>query len=249
MNHFVRYPLASRFTLHHDGGRTARRVRMLAGTSDWRRDLLDRLGSAAVAVVGTRPWPTTTAWPWPSADPPTIEAALGELVDRITIVAAAAPRQHGRARLSLLGRVGIHDVVVKLGRPDDGIEVESAALELLTSDPLPGILTPRVIGSGRVDVGEPIAVLVTTALGIDGQRPAIDEPLRTFTADLAERLAVLPKPLDTPDEAVPVHGDLAPWNLRRTSRGLALFDWEAAGWEAPGSDLDHYRRTCAELRR
>jgi thiamine kinase-like enzyme len=47
---------------------------------------------------------------------------------------------------------------------------------------------------------------------------------------------------------VPTHGDLAPWNLRRSPYGLALFDWEAAGWRPPGHDVDHYRRACAELR-
>ena len=92
-----------------------------------------------------------------------------------------------------------------------------------------------------------VTFLATDALGLDGQRPALDEPLHRFERDLAERLAALPRPSDAPDDAVPVHGDLAPWNLRRTSRGLALFDWEAAGWGAPGSDLAYYRRTSSEL--
>jgi len=218
---------------------------MLAGTSDWRRDLLDRLGGAAVAAVGTRPWPTTAAWPWPAADPTMIEAALGDRMHGVTIVAAATPRQPGRARLSLLGRVGNQDVVVKLGHPDDGIEMETAALELLMSDPLPGILTPTVIAVGRL--ADDITFLATDALGLDRQRPSIGEPLHNFERHLTERLASLPRPVGTSNDAVPVHGDLAPWNLRKTGRGLALFDWEAAGWGAPGSDLEFYRRSCDQL--
>jgi thiamine kinase-like enzyme len=46
-----------------------------------------------------------------------------------------------------------------------------------------------------------------------------------------------------------VHGDLTPWNLRRTPRGLVLFDWESTGWGEPGSDLALYRRSCDEVRR
>jgi thiamine kinase-like enzyme len=95
-----------------------------------------------------------------------------------------------------------------------------------------------------------MACLATTALGLDGQRPAIGETLRSFQADLGDRLQSLPRrPGELGDELVPVHGDLAPWNLRRTSRGLALFDWEAAGWGHSGADLAHYRGVCEGLRR
>jgi hypothetical protein len=165
----------------------------------------------------------------------------------LSLVGAVAPRQAGRRRLSLLARFDRHDVVIKLGCPDDGLEREAVALELLGADPLPSIATPRVIGAGRLD--DAIAFIATSALGLDGQRPAIGERLRTFESDLGERLGSLPHPPGESDRTVvPVHGDLTPWNLRRTSRGLALFDWETAGWGAPGADLEHYRSACAALR-
>ena len=245
-----RYPLSDRFLLHADEGRRGRRVRHLAGTSDRRRELLDRIGSAAVAVGGTRLLRSGT-WAWPDLPPDALAEQLRadrtELAD-LSIVAAACPRQHGRARLSLLCRQGPIDVVVKLGLPDDGLENETAALRILTESPLPGIATPRVIASGRLDAGGPIAYLATDALGLDGQRPAIGESLTTFESDLATRLHALPRPPGTAHDAVPLHGDLAPWNLRRTDRGLALFDWEAAGWGRAGSDIEYYRTCCAELR-
>jgi hypothetical protein len=248
-----RYPLSNRFLLHADHGRRGRRVRQLAGTSDWRRAILDRLGGVTVAVAGTgllRPG----AWTWPEAPPDEVVDWLrtdcAELAD-LSIVAAACPRQHGRARLSLLCRRGPIDVVVKLGLPADGIENEATVLRLLSDAPLPAIATPRVLAAGTIGDGSnggPIAYLATDALGLDGQRPAIGEPLATFESDLAARLHSMPRPPGTPSGAVPVHGDLAPWNLRRTSRGLALFDWEAAGWGQPGSDLDYYRACCEDLR-
>lgn len=245
-----RYPLSRRLLVTGDAGREARHVRHLAGAADRRRALLDRLGAGVLAVAGTRPWPPAAAWSWPAATPADVVAALRDHVGGLELVGAALPRQPGRHRVSLLCRAEAGDVVVKLGDVDDGIENEASVLGLLTAWPLPAIATPAVLASGHIDTGrgEPIAFLATDALGLRRQRPAIDERLSSFEADLAQRLATLPRPADADDDAVPVHGDLAPWNLRRTDRGLALFDWEAAGWGAPGSDLAHYREASAALR-
>ena len=243
-------PLSRRFVVNDGAGRSARRVRTLAGTSDWRRDVLDRVGSTAILIGGTRPWPMSTGWQWPTGDTAQLESRLATALPGIRIEAAVLPRQAGRARLSLLCRSGDssgRSIVVKLALVDDGLERETLALQLLTDKPLPAIATPRVLASGHLD--DDITFLATDALGLDRQRPAIDEPLHSFEHDLAERLVALPRPSGIAPDAVPVHGDLAPWNLRRTGRGLALFDWEAAGWGAPGSDLEFYRRSCEELRR
>jgi hypothetical protein len=243
-------PLSRRLVVNDEAGRRARRVRILAGTADWRRNSLDVLGSTAILVAGTRPWPASTGWRWPQLDAVTIEQRLGAALPGIGIDAAVMPRQIDRPRLSLLCRMpggsGAVQVVVKLGIADDGIENEAKALSLLTERPLPGIATPTVLATGRLDPD--VTFIATDALGLNRQRPALDESLRSFERDLAERLASLPRPSGTLPGAVPVHGDLAPWNLRRTGRGLALFDWEAAGWGAPGSDLAFYRNSCDELR-
>jgi len=151
--------------------------------------------------------------------------------------------------MSLLGRMAGNLVVVKLGGDDVGLERETAALELLAADPLPGIDTPLPLAGGTLPHDEPIAYLVTGTVALRHQRPAIDEPLRTFESDLAERLSALPLDADAGPDPVPVHGDLTPWNLRRTRRGLALFDWESAGWGPSGSDLATYRRASDEVRR
>ncbi len=162
------------------------------------------------------------------------------------------PRQANRPRLSLVGRITGNLVVVKLGLPDDGLEREALVLDLLARDPLPSIATPERIDSGTLAFDAlDVAFLATTALSARRQRPAIDEPLRTFESDLAVRLAELATPhrSTSTHDLVPVHGDLTPWNLRRTPRGLVLFDWESAGWGEPGSDLALYRRSCDEVRR
>lgn len=150
----------------------------------------------------------------------------------------------------MLAKVSGNLVVLKFSADDGTLDAEVAALRALAVDPLPAIATPRLLAAGSLagPDGEPIAYVAATALGITSQRPALDAPLYTFESDLAARLGSLPRPDATPDDWVPVHGDLAPWNLRRTARGLALFDWEAAGWGPPGTDLAHYRRTCDEVR-
>jgi hypothetical protein len=245
-----RIPWSRRIVVSADAGRRSRRVRALAGTSDWRRNALDVLGATVVLAAGTRVLPSTAGWRWPDLDVATVQQRLRASLPELCIVGAVMPRQLDRARLSLLCRMparsGDMDVVVKLVSAADGLGNEALALSLLTDRPLPGIATPTVLATGDLD--DDIAYLATDALGIDRQRPAIDERLHSFERDLADRLAALPRPPGTPQDAVPVHGDLAPWNLRRTPRGLALFDWEEAGWGPPGSDVEYYRRSCDELR-
>jgi hypothetical protein len=244
-----RYPASSRFVVHPAAGREARWVRSLAGTSDRRRSALDRLGAGAIGLLGTRMLPLAPPWVWPELGVDRLLDELGAPLPGLQLIAAVVPRQPARPRLSLLCRWRDARVVVKLGTPGDGLAIEALALELLTADPLPGIMTPALLTAGETPGQQPLSYLATSALGLGRQQPAVGEPLRTFESDLATRLAGLPRPDGTPDDHVPVHGDLAPWNLRRTPRGLALFDWEGARWAPPGTDLDQYRRACATLGR
>jgi hypothetical protein len=245
-----RLPGSQRLLVHAGSGRSARVIRSLSGTSDWRRGMLDRAGTAALTVAGARPLPTATLPEWPPIGWDRLDDQLRAALPGIRLLGAVAPRQRGRARLSMLGRMTGNLVVVKLGRPDDGLGREGAALQLLSRDPLPGIATPEPLAAGTIRADESvIEFLVTTSVALHKQRAAIDEPLRSFESDLASRLAGLPTGPDHHEGLVPVHGDLTPWNLRRTPRGLALFDWEAAGWGDPSSDLVHYRSTCDEVRR
>lgn len=200
-----------------------------------------------MVLCGSQVWPVAEEWAWPETTFAEVADGLALAIPGFRIGGVVLPRQLGRPRLSVLGIADGDDVIVKLGRPDDGVENEAAVLRLLTATPLPTIATPRVIASGHLGTTEDITFLATSALGLQRQRPAIDEPLTSFGSDLERCLADLPRPDGTDDDAVPVHGDLAPWNLRRTDRGLALFDWEDAGWGLRGSDLAYYRRCCDTL--
>lgn len=246
-----RVPGVPRVVLRADGGRRARLTRTLTGASDWRRGLIDALAFSRVAVVGPGSLPDAEDWGWPAMGADEVRHALRVHFPALRVLGAVLPRQTGRRRLSLLCHAAGSPMVVKLGTDDAAARTEHRALELLTADPLPGIATPRPLGVGLLespDDGPPIAFIATTALGLRTQRPAIDAQLRTFESDLATRLNSLPAPDKPVAGSIPVHGDLTPWNLRWTSRGLALFDWEAVGWGAPGSDLERYRQASDEIR-
>ena len=226
-------------------GRRARSIVALAGASDWRRAGLDHLAAQRLRL-GTTWLPAADRWPWPDLALSDVESMLANELPGADLLGAVLPRQVGRERLSALVDADGRTLVVKLGLSGTGIEREVEALRLLADDPLPGIATPRLVASGRR--GDTVWI-ATSATGLRRQHAAIDEPLRSFEADLAKRLSALDRPADAASDHVPVHGDLTPWNLRRTPRGLALFDWEAAGWGPAGSDLAWYRAACASLPR
>ena len=47
---------------------------------------------------------------------------------------------------------------------------------------------------------------------------------------------------------VAIHGDLAPWNLRRSRRRTVLFDWESVDHGPPGADAAYLEATRATVR-
>lgn len=240
-----RVPGTRRVVIAESAGRRGRHVQRLAGTSDWRRGVLDSLGAAAIRIVGIHHLRRAQRWSWPDLTPEELTEALAEHLPSVQLLGAVMPRQLDRPRLSLLVECSGTLFVVKLGPPDTGIEREMHVLTLLEREPLPCVATPRVRSGGRLTDG--CMFVATTAIGLDKQWPAVDEPLRMFEADLARCLRRLERPPDAPPDFVPVHGDLTPWNLRRTGRGLALFDWESAGWGPAGSDIAHYREASASL--
>ena len=245
-----RVPLAPRLCVAPDSGRNGVVLPTITGATDWRRRLADRLGSHVVGAVGAANLSPHEQIGWPVDGLAGLERQLHDALPTLRLIGGVLPRQDRRERLSLLGRMTGNVVVVKVGAVDAGIEHEAMILRRLAVRPLPGIATPAPLADGRLvlqDAHRPleVAYLVTLGLSVRRQRPAVGVPLHTFEADLADRLGDLDRPEGTPDEYVPIHGDVAPYNLRRTPRGLALFDWEGTGWGPPGSDVEMYRRRCA----
>ena len=79
--------------------------------------------------------------------------------------------------------------------------------------------------------------------------PPTRPPLDAILQEIESALSDLCRPPDTPDHWRPMHGDFAPWNLRRMGRStLVLIDWERAGFGPPCADRVHYVATEAALR-
>ena len=106
---------STRLVVHPDTGRSARSIAALGGASDWRRMLADRAGAAWLTVVGAARLPLADDMGWPTPDRGCLVDALDEALPGFRVLGAVTPRQAGRARLSVLGRMRGNVVVVKLG--------------------------------------------------------------------------------------------------------------------------------------
>lgn len=86
---------------------------------------------------------------------------------------------------------------------------------------------------------------LSTVLLVGRHRPAqpTDLELHALAQDLQDTLAGGSPEVLQPG-FVPMHGDLTPWNLRRTVDGrTVLFDWEHANYGPPYADLVRYYAT------
>lgn len=136
-------------------------------------------------------------------------------------------------------RTGAAALLLRDGRPvgflkvREGLEREAGVLRLL--DGGDGFRAPVVLGEGP-------SWLVMSAMEPVPARPARKVDVVDLTARIQRLLATLPKPPGTPGHWLPMHGDLTPWNLRRT-RGRVpwLIDWEDAAWAPPGADEVYFR--------
>jgi aminoglycoside phosphotransferase (APT) family kinase protein len=76
-------------------------------------------------------------------------------------------------------------------------------------------------------------------------------PLDEIVAWLHDALApaLAPRTDSAPDHWQPMHGDFAPWNLRRYAAGpLALVDFEEVAYAPPHADVTYWHAARAALR-
>ncbi len=218
-----------------DATTTSRRLATSACT------LLVRLGGAHLLPRSTPDWT--------SVPPPAVEAELRSLAPGFSMLGAVLPRQPERRHMMVFGRSLGTLVVAKLDADRAAIEHEATVLGMLERRPIPSLLTPRVLATGPLELGEVDAFAMVTAVVAHRSSPAFGEALPWLDRDLDDRLGSLERPDSVPDHWTPCHGDLAPWNLRRTPFGLALFDWEATGYAPAGFDRGHYQACNAALGR
>jgi len=135
---------------------------------------------------------------------------------------------------------------VKVIRGNQGGEATWRALQVLARDPVRDCQVPRPLARGGDDDWSWMA---TSPIPWYPHRPARQPPIARIAADVGERLRRVFEPAEVPDHWQPMHGDLAPWNLRRVGpRSLWLLDWDDAGWGPPGADAAYYAATISLVR-
>ena len=239
---------AGRIRVNAGAGSAAAHVIGLTDATSTRRRLtsagaalLVRLGGAAILPSSHGDWTGLAA--------PALEAELRRLAPGFRMLGVVLPRQPARRHMMVFGRSLGTLVVAKLDGDATAIAHEANVLELLEQQPIPALQTPRVLATGAIPLGADEATAMVTAVVAHRSSPAFAEALPWLDRDLANRLDSLARPTGMPDHWTPCHGDLAPWNLRRTPFGLALFDWEATGYAPPGFDRGYYQACNAALGR
>jgi hypothetical protein len=209
-----------------------------------------RAAMACVAIFGPRAIPGRS-FPW---------TAMGEIewlelsdgwrreLGAFDDVAAYSRLQAWRTGLALvLLHKGLPVAFVKLRQGDSAsLTNERLAMEAAWRYRPKAFHVPEPLRSGSA-AGWHYLAAAPLPRGLHG--PPRNPPLAAILQEIDAALAGLPRPCATPGHWRPMHGDLAPWNLRQLRGGsLVLIDWENAGWAPPGADEVFYRATQAALR-
>ncbi len=163
--------------------------------------------------------------------------------------AVIARRQVSRAGFSVL-LVGHRGGPVAFVRVREGgsdrLAAERHVLHALAATVQPAFVSPKPIAAGTHDGW---AWLAISPLPPWPHRPSRRAPVDRIVTCIHQVLApVLPRS-GTPAHWRPMHGDLAPWNLRERGSRLLLLDWEDAAWGPPDADAVYYAATVAALSR
>lgn len=155
-------------------------------------------------------------------------------------------RQPSRSGFAvLLLRAGTPVAFVKVREEAEPLDNERRALEIIGGRPLSLANVPSPLATGRADH---ITWLATSSMPGRMHGPERDAPVPALVAEIQDRLAELPRPAEAPPHWQPMHGDLTPWNLRRSGRRRWLLDWEDIGYGPPDADALYYRLTCASVK-
>lgn len=213
---------------------------------------LQRAAWWGVSVFGPRVLPgRSRAWeaPMDAAAWSGMLRAWRETLGGFDAMVVLERRQRARPGFSvLLVREGKGIALVRTGRGMvDALRAELEVLEAVRRSGTTTFTAPEPLGIGAVDGW---GWMASSVLGSGLHRVPGDPPVSAVAAEIGRALDGLPRPPSVPEHWTPMHGDLAPWNLRQArSGGLLLFDWEAVAWGPPGADEVHYRAADAVLRR
>lgn len=232
-------------------GRAAAPLLAMVGASSRLRATAAALGDVSVRLLGDR-----ATRPIQLGDEVMFGLSAAELERELSeqalapfeMLAIRLPAQAERKRLVVLGRQRGATLVVKIGAADGRLDTEYEILQRLVRDPIPLVRTPSVVSGGSLSLGGELSSFVACRLTRPAHsKAAFSAPFDTIERGI-EKIVGTTAPPEVPDHWRPAHGDLAPWNLRRSSYGLVLFDWEHCDWAPPLADRVYFNACCAALR-
>lgn len=207
------------------------------------------VGWALVAVLGARVLGrTTTGWRAPTGAA-VWEALRDQWADALGQADGMAVYERPQASRSgfgvLLLRASRPVAFIKVREADPGLAQAACVLAALEDSPSPYFHAPAPLGSGAVGRWGWLAV---SPMPSQPHRPARSAPVAAIAGDISHRLSGVLDASEAPAHWRPMHGDLTPWNLRRTGlRNLWLLDWEEAAFGPPDADAVYFGLTTAVL--
>lgn len=207
------------------------------------------VGWALVAVLGARMLGrTSTGWQAPTGAAvwTALRQQWADVLGEADGMAVYERPQASRSGFGVLLLRGSRPLAfVKVREADPGLARAARVLAALRESPSPYFHAPAPLGSGAVGHWKWLAVSTMPSWP---HRPARSAPVTAIARDIGHRLSGVLDASAAPAHWLPMHGDLTPWNLRRTGlRSLWLLDWEEATWGPPDADAVYFGLTAAVL--
>lgn len=184
--------------------------------------------------------------------PPMGEDVLSELLSQwrdavgapvVGLAIYNRPQEH-RPALSLMVCAGKRSLLVRVRPEARGLMLEQRVSEVAETFGANVFHVPRLRASGSAGGWSWVGYEVI------GQRP--HAPARSAGPELFAQVSKLVETAVPRPDTCPVgwrgsHGDLTPWNLRRSGGRVWLIDWEDARFAPPGADEVYFALTRAAL--
>ena len=250
LGRFVGYPPGSVTVQVPAGSRRAALAGMALYTPCRRLTVAAHLVAwTAASVVGPRALPGRRRDPFLAIGPPLWEALCAAWrggVGAFDNAAVYQRRQQSRQGIAALLLAEDRPIAFVKARPAPStLAVESDALARVHLQGEKPFTAPRALAQGCALGWDWLAL---SPLPPRPHRPARRPPVAAIVAAVQTSLHARHRPSGAPAHWRPMHGDLAPWNLRRLAGGrLVLIDWEDSSWGPPAADEVYYEASVAAL--
>jgi phosphotransferase family enzyme len=239
---YIKVPLDSR--------RDADAALCLYAPCVWRAALLQSGARWVVRTLGPRWLPLQRAqWRAPMGESgwrALLEQwrAIVGTFDSLVVCERAQSERSGFGALLLLRNAPV--AFVKLERAADWpFDAAWRAHEASVSRPPSSFTVPAPLGRGNHGDWH---FMILEAMPGEAHRPVKEFDMARTVRDVQSVLEHFPSSAGTPSHWLPIHGDFAPWNLRRLAGGrIVLYDWDEVSWGPPGADEIYYSAVAAAL--